>query len=276
VRDGGNAAVDPASGAENAHNAVSPRAGPVQDRVDGLSLFYPMFNEEENIEEAVARALRLLPRVAERFEVILVDDGSRDRTGEIADALSAADPRVRAVHHPVNRGYGAALRSGIEAARHAWIFYTDGDNQFDLEDLPRLLALRGSHEIVTGYRSPRSDSWARRLNAAGFNILCRFFLGVRVRDVDCAFKLFRASIFEGMPLRAEGATIDLEILARACRAGARVAEVPVRHYPRRFGSQTGANLRVIARAFRELFRLRRELGRDHLRAGRKEGARSPR
>jgi glycosyltransferase involved in cell wall biosynthesis len=231
------------------------------DRLEALSLFFPLYNEEENIGEAVERALRLLPRVADEFEVICVDDGSRDRTGSIADRLAATDRRIRVVHHGANRGYGAALRSGIAAARHPWIFYTDGDNQFDLEDLPRLVALHAEHEIVTGYRSPRSDSWIRRWNGAGFNLLCRLLLGVRVKDVDCAFKLFRASIFEGMPLRAEGATIDLEILARARRRGARIAEVPVRHYPRRFGTQTGADLRVIARAFRELFRLRRELGR---------------
>ena len=222
-------------------------------------MFYPMYNEEANIEEAVARALRVLPRVAEAFEVIVVNDGSRDRTGELADRLAAAHPEVRAVHHPVNRGYGAALRSGIAASRLEWIFYTDGDNQFDLEELPRLLALRDQAEIVTGYRSPRSDPFIRRLNAGGFNFLCWILLGVHLRDIDCAFKLFRASIFQGMELKANGATIDLEILARARRRGARVRELPVRHYPRRFGSQTGANLKVILRAFRELFRLWAEL-----------------
>jgi len=228
-------------------------------RVSGLSLFYPMYNEEGNIEEAVARALRVLPTLAEEFEIIVVNDGSRDRTRELAESLAAAHPEVRAVHHPVNRGYGAALRSGIAASRFEWIFYTDGDNQFDLEEIPRLLRLREQAEIVTGYRSPRSDPFVRRLNAAGFNLLCWALLGIHLRDIDCAFKLFRASIFQGMELRANGATIDLEILARARRRGARILELPVRHYPRRFGSQTGANLKVILRAFRELFRLWAEL-----------------
>jgi glycosyltransferase involved in cell wall biosynthesis len=240
---------------------MKPEKKKVDPRVPSLSLFYPMYNEEENIREAVSRALRVLPKFADLFEVIVVNDGSRDRTGELADSLAASDPRVRAVHHPVNRGYGAALRSGIEASRHPWIFYTDGDNQFDLEEIPRLLELRESAEIVTGYRSPRSDPFIRRLNAAGFNWLCWILLGVRLRDVDCAFKLFHAEIFRGMTLRANGATIDLEIVARARRRGARVIEVPVHHYPRRFGSQTGANLKVILRAFRELFRLWAELRR---------------
>jgi glycosyltransferase involved in cell wall biosynthesis len=240
---------------------------PDDDRVEGLSLFYPMYNEEGNCREAVRRAQKVLPRVARDYEIILVNDGSRDRTAEIAEAEAAADAHVRVVHHPVNRGYGAALQSGIRAARFPWIFYTDGDNQFDLEELPGFLALRHEAELVIGYRRPRSDPWIRRFNAAGFNLLCWMLLGVHVRDIDCAFKLFRASIFQGMPLNAQGATIDLEILARARRNGAHWRELPVRHFPRRVGSQTGANLKVILRAFRELHHLRRDLAREARAAG---------
>ncbi len=127
-------------------------------RVSSLSLFYPLHDEEENIEEAVRRALAILPAVAEEFEVILVDDGSRDRTGLIADRLAARDARVRAVHHSVNRGYGAALRSGLDACRHEWIFYTDGDNQFDLREISLLIPLRHGYDIVTGYRIESSGS----------------------------------------------------------------------------------------------------------------------
>jgi glycosyltransferase involved in cell wall biosynthesis len=230
-----------------------------QGRVEGLSLFYPMYNEEGNIQEAVARAQRALPGVARDYEIIVVNDGSRDRTAELADAAAAADPHVRVVHHPVNRGYGAALQSGIRASRYPWIFYTDGDNQFDLGELPRFLALRDQADLIIGYRNPRSDSALRRFNAWGFGILCWILLGVHVKDVDCAYKLFRASIFEGMPLKAQGATIDLEILARARLRGSTWRELPVRHFPRRFGSQTGANFKVILRAFRELYRLKMEL-----------------
>jgi glycosyltransferase involved in cell wall biosynthesis len=229
------------------------------DRVDALSLFYPMHNEEENIEEAVRRARIALPKFADRYEIILVDDGSRDRTGELADRLAAAHPEVRVVHHPHNRGYGGALRSGIAASRYPWIFYTDGDNQFDLDEIALLLPLRHEHEIVTGYRIARRDPLHRRINGHLFNVFVRALFGVRVRDVDCAFKLYRASIFEGMELRSSGAPIDLEILARARRRGARIAEVGVHHYPREFGEQSGANLAVIVRAFRELFHLWGEL-----------------
>ena len=230
-----------------------------EDRLDALSLFYPMHNEEENIEEAVRRARLALPKFADRYEIILVDDGSRDRTGELADRLAALHPEVRVVHHPRNRGYGGALRSGIAASRYPWIFYTDGDNQFDLDEISLLLPLRHDHEIVTGYRIARRDPFHRRLNARLFNTLVHALFRVNVRDVDCAFKLYSAAIFEGMDLRSTGAPIDLEILARARRSGARIAEVGVHHYPREFGAQSGANPAVIVRAFRELFRLWGEL-----------------
>lgn len=225
------------------------------DRLPELSLFYPMYNEEGNIEEAVRRAFAVLPRYAERFEVILVDDGSRDATGEIADRLAAETPSLRVVHHPTNLGYGAALASGIRAASCAWIFYTDGDNQFDLDEIRLLLPLRGEHEIVTGYRIDRRDPWFRKLNAWAFNLAVRFLFGIACRDVDCAFKLYRAEIFREMELISRGALIDVEIFARARRRGARIAEIGVHHYPRTAGRQTGANPAVVLRALRELFLL---------------------
>ena len=226
------------------------------DRLDELSLFFPMHNEETNIEAAVASALTHLPQVADRFEIIIVDDGSRDRTPELADALADRHETVRVVHHPKNRGYGGALQSGIHASRYQWIFYTDGDNQFDLAEIGRLLPLRHDAEIVTGYRIDRKDPVHRKLNAWVFKQVVRVFFRVGVRDADCAFKLYRAEIFREMTLLSEGAMIDVEILARARRAGGRIREIGVHHYPRESGEQSGANLRVVLRAFRELFRLK--------------------
>jgi glycosyltransferase involved in cell wall biosynthesis len=232
---------------------------PDSGRLPRLSLFYPLYNEEGNVAEAARRALAILPRYADAFEVILVDDGSRDGTAAIADRLSADDPRIRVVHHPANRGYGAALRSGIAASRYEWVFYTDGDNQFDIGELGLLIPLADEHDIVSAYRIRRCDPFHRRLNEAIFNLAIRVLFGLRVRDVDCAFKLYRSSIFESMELVSNGAMIDVEILARAARRGARIAQVGVHHYPRTVGRQTGANLSVIGRAFRELFRLRASL-----------------
>lgn len=205
------------------------------------------------------RAREILPRFAGSFEIVLVDDGSRDRTGEIADRLAAADSRIRVIHHPVNRGYGAALRSGFAACRHERIFYTDGDNQFDLAEIALLLPLSLDHEIVTGYRIARRDPIHRKVNAWIFNAAMRILFGLRLRDADCAFKLYWASVFRGVSLVSEGAMIDVEILARARLRGARIAEVGVHHYPRTAGRSSGGDPRVILRAVRELIRLRREL-----------------
>ncbi len=236
-----------------------PSTAGLPERIGRLSLFYPMFNEEGNIEEAARRALEILPRFADEYEVILVNDGSKDATGAMADRLAKGDPRIRVIHHPVNQGYGAALRSGIRAARYEWIFYTDGDNQFDLSEIEKLLPLRGDHEVVTGFRIDRRDPWNRKLNASIFALAVGILFGLWLRDVDCAFKLYNASIFERMDLTSNGAMIDVEILTRARRRGARIAEIGVHHYPRMAGSQTGAKLSVILRAFRELGHLWREL-----------------
>lgn len=224
-------------------------------RLPSISLFLPLHDEEGNIEEAVRRALVALPSVAEQFEVILVDDGSRDRTGLIADRLAARDPQIRVVHHPVNRGYGAALRSGIAACRHQWIFYTDGDNQFDIREIVLLLPLCRDNEIVSGYRIDRRDPWFRKLNARLFNLVIRLAFGIRLRDVDCAFKLYRAAVFEGLKLTSDGAMIDVEILAGAKSRGARIAEVGVHHYARTSGAQSGAKPAVVLLAAREIARL---------------------
>ncbi len=228
-------------------------------RRSSLSVFFPCYNEADNIRRVVAEAMDFLPTVSDDFEVILVDDGSRDGTGEIADELAAGDDRIRAVHHEANRGYGGALQSGFGAATKELVFYTDGDGQFDISDLAAMLPLIAEHDIVNGYRRRREDSALRRLNAYLWGVLVQRLLGFRCRDVDSAFKLYRREIFDHVEMKSTGALIDAEILARARRAGLTLAEVPVRHRPRIAGRQTGANIRVIARAFRELWQLRKAI-----------------
>jgi glycosyltransferase involved in cell wall biosynthesis len=222
-----------------------------------------MFNEEENAAESVRRALAVLPGLVETFEILLVNDGSRDRTGAIADELAARDPRVRAVHHAENRGYGAALKSGLSAARHELVFFTDGDLQFDLGELALLLAAldeNGGADVVAGYRLDRKDPVGRRLNGVLWTGLVRLVLGLRIRDVNCAFKLFRRSALARIaPLEAEGAMLSAELMTKLQRSGARLREVGVHHYPRPRGQQTGAKPGVILKAFRELLALRKKL-----------------
>jgi glycosyltransferase involved in cell wall biosynthesis len=220
-----------------------------------LSVIFPAFNEEANIRHTVESARQILPKLAETWEIITVNDGSRDGTTPICDELAEQYPEVRAIHHISNRGYGAALKSGILAARYDYIFFTDSDGQFDLEELENLIEWAGHYEIVTGYRAKRQDPPHRLINAWGWRMLVRMILGVKVRDIDCAFKIFQRSVFDRIQIRSVGAMVNTEILAQAKSFGMRIHEVKVSHYPRRHGKPSGANLRVIAKAFRELFRL---------------------
>ena len=220
-----------------------------------LSVIFPAFNEEANIRHTVEAARLVLPKLAQTWEIILVNDGSRDATTPICDELAEQYPEVRAIHHTDNRGYGAALKSGILAARYDFIFFTDSDGQFDLQELENLIDYAGHYEIVTGYRAKRQDPPHRLINAWGWKTLVRMVLGVKVRDIDCAFKIFQRSVFDRVQIRSVGAMVNTEILAQANSFGMRIHEVKVSHYPRRAGKPSGANLRVIAKAFKELFRL---------------------
>ena len=226
-----------------------------------LSAFLPAHDEAGCIADTVARTIAAIDGLdLARFEVIVVDDGSTDGTGAIADALAAADDRVRTVHHQVNRGYGAALKTGLEAARYEWVFWTDGDGQFDLEEIDRLVAFADTRDVVVGYRVDRQDHLGRKLNTLLWTLVVRAVLGLQVRDVDCAFKLLRRRCLDEIgPLQADGAVLSAELLVRLDRAGMKLEEVPVSHLPRRAGEASGASPRVIARALRELWRLRRSL-----------------
>jgi len=220
-----------------------------------------MFNEEGNIEHAVTSALAVLAGVTDQYEVIVVNDGSRDSTGAVADRLAAANPHVRAVHHPENRGYGCAVRSGLAAARYPLVVLADGDNQFDLGELAVLLRGLGTSDIVSGYRITRHDPAFRRLYAFMYNLVARLLFGIPVRDVNCGFKVYRRALVERLlpELRSTGALINVEMLARARQHGARVTEVGVHHYARETGQPTGGNPAVIVRAAREMMGLWREL-----------------
>src|SRR6185503_12256157 len=224
-----------------------------------LSVISPAFNEEANIRQTVEAARMVLPKLAQTYEIVLVNDGSRDATTPICDELAEQYPEVRAIHHMVNRGYGAARKSGMLAARDDYIFFTDWDGQFDLQELENLIECAGQYDIVTGYRAKRQDPPHRLINAWGWKTLVRMLLGVKVRDIDCAFKIFQRSVFDRVQIRSVGAMVNTEILAQAMSFGMRIHEVKVSHYPRRHGKPSGANLRVIMKAFRELFRLWGEL-----------------
>jgi glycosyltransferase involved in cell wall biosynthesis len=224
-----------------------------------ISAVMPAYNEEANLEQSVSRMATALEASARGFEIIVVDDGSQDGSAALLERLKAAHPNLRVVRHPVNRGYGAALRSGFDAARFGWIFLMDADNQFDPAEVESLLALAADADIVAGYRKHRRDPLLRRLNAWAFFTMVRLLFGRLVRDVNCAFKLIRRDLVARMALHSEGALINTEMLVLARQLHARVVEVPVRHYPRTAGKQTGANVRVVMRAFAELLAFRAEM-----------------
>jgi glycosyltransferase involved in cell wall biosynthesis len=220
-----------------------------------ISVFFPCFNEQATVEPLTRKSISVLEKLTDDFEVIIVNDGSTDDTAGIADRLAGEIPQVRVIHHPGNLGYGLALQSGFRAATKELIFYTDGDSQFNVAELTDILPLIDRYDIVSCYRISRQEGLVRKLNAFCWTRLVCLLFGLKLRDIDCAFKLYRRSLFEGMRLVSTGALIDTEILARAARKGCTIVQRGVRHYPRVAGRPTGANLRVIIRAFRELFHL---------------------
>ncbi len=228
--------------------------------IEEISVVLPAYNEEANIERVVRDVEAYLAEKGLEREILVVNDGSADATGEILQRLSKEIVTLRPQEHARNRGYGAALCTGFDAATKRYVFYMDGDGQFDIKDLDMLLPLAAEDCIVTGYRIQRRDSFVRRLNAKLFGgFLVRVLLGVRVRDLNCAFKLIPKRVLDAVILESTGALINAELYGRAVRKGFGIREVGVNHYPRTAGVQTGAHVSVILRAFYDLFRLRQKI-----------------
>ncbi len=230
--------------------------------VKSLSVFFPCYNEQDNVEKVVRSAIDVLTPLKIDYEIIVVNDGSRDKTGQIADSLAAKDKHIKVVHHQTNRGYGAALQSGFNAANKELVFYTDGDGQFDIKELPPLLKYMTDYDIVSCYRIGRQDNLIRKINAFCWTTLVCLLFRMKVKDVDCAFKLYKRRIFDDIKIKSTGALINTEIFARAKNKGYKIFQIGVHHYPRTAGKQTGAKLKVILRAFKELFALYKQIKDD--------------
>jgi glycosyltransferase involved in cell wall biosynthesis len=229
------------------------------DAFPSISVFFPCFNEQDNIQSLVEKTLKVFADLNADFEILIINDGSSDKTGHHADELAKIHPPVRVIHHKTNLGYGAALQSGFREATKDLIFYTDGDGQFDIAEMPPLLDLIEDCDIVSCYRLNRKDPINRKINGWCWTRLVCLVFGLHLRDIDCAFKLYRREVFDNMPLSSTGALIDTEVMARATRKGCRIVQKGVQHYARTAGEQTGANLRVVLRAFVELFHLREHI-----------------
>lgn len=224
-----------------------------------ISVFFPCYNEADNITNLVERTIKVLDKLTENYQVIIVNDGSQDETQAVAEGLASRFRNVEVCNHRSNLGYGAALRSGFARARKELVFYTDGDAQFDIRELSLLVPLIDHFDIVSGYRTKRADSFARKVNAGIFNLAVFLLFGLRLRDIDCAFKLYRREIFERIEITSTGALVDAEILVKAKKLGYSIGQIGVSHFPRNAGKQTGANLKVILRAIKEIMRLRLDL-----------------
>jgi len=233
-----------------------------QHAVRSLSVVLPAYNEEANVASAVERVSTVMQSLGMDYEIIVVNDGSRDRTGEIARELQTRIPHFKLVEHFPNRGYGGSLKAGFAAATRDWIAFTPSDNQFDFREINLLLARSTKADIVSGYRANRQDPLIRRLNALGWNSVVRLLFGYLCRDIDCGFKLFRRELLDHVHVESNGAMIDTEFLAGARARGYTIADVPVTHLPRQAGHPTGANLKVILKAFRDLARFRLRLWRE--------------
>ncbi len=220
-----------------------------------LSVVLPAYNEEGNIYSVVTQAVGVLEDLKIDHEIIVVNDGSRDKTGEIADQLAKNFSQVRVIHHPQNRGYGGALTSGFKAAKNDLVFFTDADRQFDIGEITKLLPYVSQYDIIAGYRIKRADPWHRHLIGIVYNLLVTLLFGVRLKDMACAFKIYKRGVLDSIHFETVGALINTEIMLKAKMRGYSVKEVGVSHFPRVSGEQTGASLPVIWRAFRETLKL---------------------
>ena len=220
-----------------------------------ISAFFPAYNEALNVGELTKKTSKVLSGLCEDYEVLVINDGSKDNTIEVVEAIIKEDRHVRLITHEQNKGYGGAVKTGLYAAKFEWVFFTDGDGQFDVNEIPLLVELSKTCDLAVGYRIKRADPFIRKLNAFMWGSLVKMLFGFRVRDVDCAFKLIKKEVIDRAQVQAEGAMISTELLAKANKMGYKIKETGVHHYPRKAGTQTGAKLHVILRAFVELFRL---------------------
>ncbi|MBM4402323.1 MAG: glycosyltransferase family 2 protein [Candidatus Cloacimonetes bacterium] len=222
-----------------------------------LSLFFPFYNEEKLVEKSIRTAFEVLPKLnLEEFEVIAVNNASKDATGEILEKLKNEYDSLRVIHQDPPPGYGKALKGGFYNTRYPWIFFTDGDLQFDLNELSKLLPQSNNADLIIGYRIKRAEGGTRLVYQKLFGFIIQIVFSLKVSDVDCAFKLIKKEVIDTIPtLQSDGAMISAELLIKAKRAGFKIVEVPVYHFPDSAGGSTGGSLKVIWKAGKELIAL---------------------
>jgi glycosyltransferase involved in cell wall biosynthesis len=210
----------------------------MENRKNGISCVFPAYNEETNIENAVKQAIKAFTDLNIDYEIIVVDDGSKDRTAEITSNIAKENKNIRLIKHPCNLGYADALRTGFKSAKKKYVFYTDADNQFDLKDIGKALPLIRNADMVIGYRVKRADNIIRKIGSRGYNFLASKLLHLNVKDIDCAFKLFRSEVFNKIEIETKAWLVDTEILAKAKKHNMIIKEIGVKHLPRKKGNVT--------------------------------------
>ncbi|OIO38586.1 MAG: hypothetical protein AUJ72_02340 [Candidatus Omnitrophica bacterium CG1_02_46_14] len=224
-----------------------------------LSIFFPCYNEDKNVKTMMEQSVQIGNEYGIDYEVVVVDDGSTDDSARIVQEEAKKNPRIRLIQHSKNRGYGAAIRTGLSHVTKDLVFLTDGDNQFRIAEMVKLFSKIDSCDVVTGYRTSRQDKAHRRLNGFLWTQLNKVLFKIPVRDVDCAFKLFRKKALEGLTLKSDHLLIHAEILARLKKKGCRIEEIGVTHYPRTAGKATATGIGRIFKTFKELFWLYRQI-----------------
>jgi len=228
------------------------------EKIKEISAFFPAYNEEKNIENTILRANKILEKMADKYEIIIVDDGSKDKTGEVVKSLASKNKRIKLVTHKKNIGYGGAVRSGFKNCKYEWMVFTDSDGQFDFSELPNFISTqrKTGADLVIGYYRKRRVPLIRKLNSTARQLLIRALLGLKVKDIDCGFKLIRKKAIDSMTLTSErGAFISTEFLVKAKQKNFKIVEIPATHYPREEGEATGADFKVIISSFKDLYQL---------------------
>jgi len=228
-----------------------------------LSVFFPAYFDENNISKVVESAVKVLNQISIKdYEITIIEDGSPDKTGQVADELARKYDKVKVIHHPKNMGYGATLYEGFLNAKFDYVFYTDGDNQFDLEELKKFVALIPYSDIVIGYRKKKQYSLYRKFTSITYNFALRWLFGIDYIDIDCAFKLFKRDLFDKITIKTKDAFIDAEIMIKAKRLAYTTTELGVKHLPRLDGVSTAARPSIILRTIKEIYNLKKEFRKE--------------
>ncbi len=228
--------------------------------IKSLSVFFPAYNEEANIEKTIADAKPVLEKLKLQWEILVINDGSKDKTAEIVEGLSKKEPRIRLVNHPKNLGYGQALKTGFAEAKYPWVVFADSDGQFDFSEISKFLEKTDEAEFILGYRLNRADPYIRKVLTWGWRTLARILFGLKVKDYSCGFKLIKREAFNSLlPLDAEEKVTQIEFLVKAMKKKYRFAQVGVHHYPRVYGTPTGASFGVLKKSLIDLLKLWRSI-----------------